>query len=119
MLFGSPRKLSRAGNFQVFCDGTAVVRVFTVKYLGVTLDASLSGASHVIKMLKTGMARLAFLYRNSYLLDGNSRKTLCSALIQPYFDYCSSSWYSSLTNSLKRRLDIFKRKMVRFIMKVD
>ena len=54
MLFGS------AGNFQVICDGTAIVSVSTVKYLGVTLDASLSGISHVNKMLKARMGRLAF-----------------------------------------------------------
>ena len=100
-------------------DGTAVVRVSTVKYLGVTLDASLNGSSHVSKMLKTCMGRLAFLYRNSSLLDANSRKTLCSTLIQPYIDYCCSSWYSGLSAALKQRLDVFQRKMVRFILNVD
>ena len=111
LLFGPSGKLKRAGNFQVFCDGTAVVRVTTVKYLGVTIDASLNGTSHVNKMLKTCMGRLAFLYRNSALLDGKSRKILCSALIQPYIDYCCCSWYSGLNACLKKRLDVFQRKM--------
>ena len=100
MLFGSCRKLKRVEQFQVSCDGTAVVRVSTVKYLGVTLDASLNGSTHVSKMLKTCMGRLSFLYRNSSLLDAKSRKTLCSALIQPYIDYCCSSWYSGLSVAL-------------------
>ena len=119
MLFGSSRKLKGVDNFHVSCDGTAVVRVTTVKYLGVTLDAGLNGASHVGKMLKSCMGRLAFLYRNSALLDFKSRKTLCSALIQPYIDYCCSSWYSGLPVILKKRLDVFQRKMVRFVMNAD
>ena len=90
-----------------------------MKYLGVTIDASLNGTSHVNKMLKTCMGRLAFLYRNSALLDGKSRKILCSALIQPYIDYCCCSWYSGLNACLKKRLDVFQRKMVRFIMSAD
>ena len=65
------------------------------------------------------MGRLAFLYRNSSLLDTRSRKTLCSALIQPYIDYCCSCWYSGLSVALQKRLDVFQRKMARFIMNVD
>ena len=90
-----------------------------MKYLGMTLDASLSGASHVNNMLKSCMGRLAFLYRNSALLDERSRKTLCSALIQPYIDYCCSSWYSGLSVALQKRLDVFQRKMARFTLNVD
>ena len=70
-------------------------------------------------MVKTCSSRLAFLYRNSRFLDQYSRKILCSALIQPYMDYCSSSWYSALTVSAKERLCIIQRKMVRFIHNAD
>ena len=65
------------------------------------------------------MGRLAFLYRNSVSLDSRSRKTLCSALIQPYIDYCCSSWYNGLSVALQKRLDVFQRKMARFILGVD
>ena len=44
---------------------------------------------------------------------------LCIALIQPYLDYCVSSWYSGLTTLLKRRLDVIQRKMVRFVFGFD
>ena len=34
-------------------------------------------------------------------------------------DYCSSSWYESLSMSLKSKLDVFQRKMLRFVKGVD
>ena len=119
LLFGSKNRLRRAGNFQVFCEGTAVKRVHHVKYLGCYLDDSLSGSTHVGNMLKTCAGRLAFLYRNSQFLDFQTRKTLCTSLIQPYIDYCSSSWYEGLSVSLKNRLDELQRKMVRFVFSYD
>ena len=119
LLFGSKRKLKKVGNFQVFCEGMAVKRVFTVKYLGVQLDDSMDGSAHAGNLMKTCMGRLFFLYRNSSLLDTNCRRTLCSALIQPYLDYCSSSWYSGLSVDLKGRINVIQRKMARFVYGLD
>ena len=96
-----------------------VQRNFEVKYLGVLLDDRLTGSSHVRNMLKTSMGKLSFLCRNSSFLDFSCRKLLCSALIQPYIDYCSSSWYSGLSAQLRSRLDVLQRKMTRFIFGLD
>ena len=115
LLFGTRRKLKGAEGFRVLCEGTAVGRVFSVKYLGVNLDASLDGSVHANHVMKVCTGRLAFLYRNSAFLDQYCRRLLCTSLIQPYIDYCCSSWYSSLSVSLSKRFDVFQRKMVRFI----
>ena len=119
ILFGSGRRLKGVGNFSVHCDGMPVQRNFEVKYLGVLLDDRLTGSAHVSKMLKTCMGRLSFLYRNSSFLDSNCRKLLCSSLIQPYLDYCSSSWYSGVSAQLRSRMDVLQRKMARFIFGFD
>ena len=103
------------GEFTVHCDGVPVQRNSEVKYLGVLMEGRLTGSAHVRNLLKTGMGRLAFLYRNSAFLDFNCRKLLCSSLIQPYLDYCSSSWYSGITAQLRSRLDVLQRKMARFV----
>ena len=60
-------------------------------------------------------SHILFLYRHSRLLDTNCRRILCSSLIQPYMDYCCSSWYSGLTGRLRDRLDVLQRRMVRYI----
>ena len=69
--------------------------------------------------MKVCAGRLAFLYRQSSLLDKKCCQTLCSTLMQPYIDYCCSSWYAGLSVSLKERLNVIQRKMVRFIYGMD
>ena len=83
--------------------GQEVKRVNTVKYLGVTLDENLTGNAHGVTVLHKASSRLSFLYRKSGLLDFKSRAILCISLIQPYVDYCFSSWYSDLGSQLKNR----------------
>ena len=114
-LFGTSRRLKKVREFQVICDGMAVNRVISVRYLGVKLDENLSFKTHASEVINKCAGRIAFLYRNSLVLDCKSRNILCNSLIQPYLDYCSSSWYSSLTQRLGNRLDVSQRRMVRFI----
>ena len=119
ILFGSKNKIKKADNFKVLCEGKQIESATSVKYLGVSFDQQLSGeliANSIIK--KTG-DRLKFLYRQAYFLNTKSRKTLCSALIQCYFDYSCSSWFSALPVHLKNKLQIMQNKMVRFILAKD
>ena len=76
------------------------------------------GAKGYISIKKAG-ARLHFLYRHANYLNERSRKTLCSALIQGHFDYCCSSWFSTLSVKLKKRLQVTQNKLVRFILNMD
>ena len=62
--------------------------------------------------------RLCFLYRQGHFLNERSRRTLCTALLQCHFDYCCSSWFSSLSTKLKNKLQVMQNKMVRFILKL-
>lgn len=119
ILFGTKRRLRSAGDFLVTCGGTAVNRVLSVKYLGVILDESLDAKEHVSTLIGRVTSRIGFLYRNVSLLDQDSRKTLCQALIQPYFDYCCASWYNGLSKLLKDKLDVLQRRMVRYVLGVD
>ena len=118
LLFGTKRKL-KGVEFRVHCDGTPVDRKFHVKYLGVLLDANINGSVHAGNLMKVCAGRLAFLYRQSCLLDSKCRQTLCIALLQPHIDYCCSSWYGGLTAALRERLNVVQRKMIRFIYGLD
>ena len=102
-----------------YCDGKAVGRVSTVKYLGAKLDEDFKFKNHVTELINKCAGRISFLYRNSSLLDFNCRRIMCNALVQPYLDYCCSSWYSSLTERLRARLDVLQRRMVKFILSKD
>ena len=99
----------------VSCDGQLVNRVTSVKYLGLLLDENMSGYSHAIALIKKCAGRISFLYRHADVLNFQCRKLLCSALIMPYMNYCSSSWYSGLSAKLRGKLDVLQRRMVRYI----
>ena len=101
------------------CDGLLVKRVTSVKYLGIFLDEKLSGLVHAADVIKKCAGRISFLYRYASLLNFNCRKMLCSALVSPYLDYCSSSWYSGLTKKMQNRFNVLQRRMVRFMFNMD
>ena len=115
LLFGTSRKLKKVGGFDVSCEGVPIKRVSMVKYLGVELDENMSGEAHGKKLVSKCVGRISFLYRYSSLLDEKTRAILCSALVQPYIDYCCSSWYSSLSAKLRQQIDVLQRRMVRFV----
>ena len=50
------------------------------------------------------------------MLNENTRKIMCSALIQCHFDYCCSSWYSSTNKGQMKRLQVMQNKIIRFIL---
>ena len=83
------------------------------------LDANLNGSVHAGQLMKACAGRLSFLYRSASFLDKKCRQTLCSALIQPYIDYCCSSWFVGLSVTLKERLNVIQRKMVRYVHGLD
>ena len=85
--------------------------------MGNTLDQNLSGESIVNNIVNKTNSRLKFLYRQGSFLDTNTRKLHCAALIQPHFDYCVSSWFPSISNQLKSKLQICQNKMARFILR--
>ena len=40
-------------------------------------------------------------------------------MVQPYLDYCSSTWYSGISQVLWNRLDVVQRQMIKFIFSKD
>ena len=60
--------------------------------------------------------RLKFVYRNKNCLSLQSRKTLCSTLIQCHFDYACACWYEGLTKNMKDKLQIAQNKIIRFLL---
>ena len=115
-MFGPMRKLKAVDDFFVKCHGFVIKSTDRVKYLGVTIDKFLNCDLIVGNFINKVNTRLKFLYRNGSWLNTRSRLTLSSALIQCYFDYCCSSWHSSLAKSLTKKLQIMQNKVIRFIL---
>ena len=106
----SQHKLSRVDKFEVSCDGKIINLTNSVKYLGITLDENLKGESIAKSVVKKASGRLSFLYRQGHFINQRTRGTLCTALIQCHFDYCCSSWFSSLSAKWKHKLQVMQNK---------
>ena len=116
ILFGTKRKLRKVSSFEVKCDNETIKNVNSVKYLGIQIDEDLAGESIVKEIVKKANTRLKFLYRCKDLLNFESRKTLCTALIQCHFDYACSSWFPGINTTLMKKLQIMQNKIIRFIL---
>lgn len=116
MIVGSKKKLEKVDNFEIKCLGQIIKGVKSVKYLGVHLDQCASGELNCQQIIKRINARLKFMYRQAKGLNEKIKKTLCTALIQPHFDYACSSWYSGVSSGSKKQLQICQNKIIRFIM---
>ena len=44
---------------------------------------------------------------------------LCNAKKQPHFDYAYSAWYTSLTQKLKKKLQVMQNKCICFCLQLD
>ena len=119
ILFGTKYKLDKVNSFEVKCNNEIIINVKSVKYLGVQLDEDLAGSSIVSDLIRKVNNRLKFLYRFKDLLKFDSRKILCTALIQCHFDYSCSSWFPGINEALKNKLNIIQNKMIRFILNLD
>ena len=116
MILCSKRKKSQLQNVSIKCEEFTIKPSEEVKYLGLKMNNTLSGESTVSDIVKKTISRLKFLYRNSKVLDLNTRKLLVSALIQCHFDYAISAWFNGLSKCLRRRLQIVQNKVVRFVL---
>ena len=115
ILFGSKRKLRKVKDFQIEYNGHTIKGQRTVKYLGVTLDQTMSGEQMAKSVICKITNKLKFLYRYQHCLSQSLKKNLSSALLQCHFDYCCSLWYFNLSTKLKRKLQTTQNIIVRFI----
>ena len=119
ILFGTRYKLNNVNSFEVICNNEIIQNVKSVKYLGLQLDEDLAGESIVNEISKKVNSRLRFLYRYKDYLNKESRKTLCTALIQCHFDYSCSSWFPGINKGLSDKLQVLQNRMVRFILNLN
>ncbi len=87
-----------------------------MKYLGIKIDETLGGNGILDTILKECNGRIKFLYRHARCFPTALKKTLCQSLVQNHLDYVISSWYATMTQKAKNKLQIIQNKMTRFIL---
>ena len=70
-------------------------------------------------VVKNVNAKLKFLCRKGAFFGITERRELCTALLQPHFDYACSAWYRSLDTAVKNKLQTAQNKIIRYLLKYD
>ena len=86
--------------------------------MGVTLDQDLSGSTQGKGVIQKVNQTLKFFYRKNSYFNFKEKKMLCTALIQPRFDYGCNSWFGNLYTGLKHKVQTAQNKVMRPILGV-
>ena len=79
----------------------------------------MSGEPMALKVINKINGKLKFLYKKNRYLSPKLRRMLCSALIQPHFDYACPAGCTNLTEKTKKKTQIMQNKCIRFCLKLD
>ena len=118
ILFSSKRQVKKASPLNIQYKDKKIKQYSEVTYLGCILDETLSGESMATHVINKVNSRLRFLYRQNKFLDIPLRRSLCNAMIQPFFDYACNAWYPNVNKNLKTRLQAAQNKCIRFCLKL-
>ena len=119
IFFAPLNKCKKLRNLNTSCGSLKIKQYSEVPYLGFILDESPSGESMALNVVSKINTRLKFLYRKNKLLSPQLRRLLCTALIQPHFDYACSVWYPNFNKKFKTKLQTLQIKCVRFCRQFD
>ena len=119
ILCGTKLNNKRAKSLNIAYGKVKTKQYTKVPYLGCILDESLSGESMVLHVLNKINSRLRFLYIQNRFLNKPLWRLLCNTMIQPFFDYACSAWYTTLRKDLQKRLQVSQNNCVRFCLQLD
>ena len=103
ILIASKIRLARTDSLKIYCGSVAIESKSKITYLGLTFDNDMSFSSLGNSVMKKVNAKLKFLYRKSAFFGMNERKWLCSASVNPHFEYACNAWYRSVNAKVKHK----------------
>ena len=90
-----------------------------VAYLMCVLDKIMPVEPMVLQVINKINGKLKFLYRKKRCLTKELRRNLCSALIQPHFDYAFPAWCPNLNEKRKKKSQAMQNKCIRYFPKLE
>ena len=116
VIFGSSQKLNRIQGISVKVEETSIERTQSFKYLGVTLQQSMSWADHVDAISMKINQRIGLIRRIRNLLPLQARVALYNALILPLFDYGDVIWEDKKNDTIMSELKILQNKAAKVML---
>ena len=116
ILIGSAQKLNSIviqPNIEI--NQVKINQVGNATVLGVEIDDRLSWDSHIDKVAKKVTSGIGAIRKIRDLVDRETLISVCNALINPHFDYCSEVW-DTMGVGLSNRLQKLQNRAARVIM---
>ena len=108
MLLGTKHNLANS-SLCIYSNNTALDCVSSFKYLGVTIDQSLTWSAHIDHTCGKIAQRLGILRRIRKYLTRDTAILLYNAIVLPLFDYADLVWTTCKKNDLCRLARLQKR----------
>ena len=102
ILFGTGKRLKRVGKVTLYLHGIALQQVPSYKYLGVTLDSTLSFKQHLAGVIRTVSHKIYVLSRVRKFLTTRSALVVYKSMIVPYFDYADIAYEKATGAELEK-----------------
>ena len=102
MIFGTRPALKKVGNISLVMGGRKIQKVPTFKYLGFTLDSSLSFSSHITDVIKKVIHKRLLLSKIRPFLTEGVALSIYKMMILPYFDYCDIVYQGACVRELDK-----------------
>ena len=99
---------------QYSIHGTTLNTVNDAKYLGVTIQGSLSWKNHVNNITKKANSTLGFLRRNLRKCPAKIKEQAFTTYVRPTLEFASSVW-DPHSKDLVNRIDMVQRRAARFV----
>ena len=113
MIFRSSRKKTEK-NIDVCLDGKVIEKLESTKFIGVTIDSTLTWAKHIQNVRNKISRGLGIIIRARKFFDTQILITLYNSFIYPYFIYCIEVWGKAADTHLSSLFKI-QKKIVRIL----
>ena len=116
ILIGSPHKISSCNDINVAIDNSSLECTDTFKYLGVTINKTMTWGDHFEALSTKINQRLGLLKRIRHLLPIETWTTLYNSLVCPLFDYADTTWGDRGNATLTNELQLLQNKAAKTIL---
>ena len=100
--FGNQCQLDKCKANTINVAGDLILRIDSIKYLGVQMDSNLNFKQHITQKCRSAMFNFLRIKSIRHLLDEDTTASLMLSLCISHLDYCNSLLYGLLDTSLSK-----------------
>ena len=116
MIIGSSQRLKALGTFSLQISDEFLDKADCYKYLGVTINETLTWSDHVDYISTKVNQRLGILRRIKHLLPIHTRELYVKSMILPLLDYSDIVWGDKHNKTLMAKVQLLQNKTAKLIL---